>query len=263
MYVSRNPHFSEFSYGYAVTEDLVLSSGATITIAPVFPSLIEENQLGFDAMLDRAGKPLFLQFKLAHRMTGRAQEARKGLISAPFYRMHLRCSRESNQHANLLALEESGEEVFYVAPRFHLTEQLNEAYQLRQVWARSFQLAPSCIGDLDEGPHHVSFTEQGEWIVLSEHPRRRGSSIPPRDFLKRWEMSIAEAHVPIRQAIERVDFNVMRALKQRQRFAVAWANIDTGPIERLSPLHRVAYLARHFFDAQFFLATQKDTPAAG
>ncbi|HEB70266.1 MAG TPA: hypothetical protein ENI88_11700 [Desulfobulbus sp.] len=41
-----NPDFSEFSYGYAVTEELVTAMKAAVVAAPVFPSLYEEGKKG-------------------------------------------------------------------------------------------------------------------------------------------------------------------------------------------------------------------------
>lgn len=62
------PWFSEFSYGYAVTEDIVRSSGP-LKAAPAFPSLQEEGSRGgFDVKLDLPASPLFLQFKLSDCM---------------------------------------------------------------------------------------------------------------------------------------------------------------------------------------------------
>jgi hypothetical protein len=259
MYVPRNPYFSEFSYGFAVTENLVTNPASRISVAPVFPSLIEENQVGFDVMLQRPGKPLFLQFKLAHQMTARAFEVKAGHFGAPFFRMYLRCNRESNQHANLLALEASGEEVLYVAPKFHTVEQLNEAYQLRRVWERSLQLAPSAIGALDQASHHIGFTDLGDWQVFSEEPHLRGKAKPAQEVIKSWEISVQElSRQPLRATLARVDAHVMTVLKERQVFEKAWAQVDITPIERdLSPLQRVAYFARHFFDLQLFVATER------
>lgn len=64
------PNISEFSYGYALTDELVHASGITITGAPVFPSLYSEGQAGggWDVRIDRPGVPLFLQFKLSDKM---------------------------------------------------------------------------------------------------------------------------------------------------------------------------------------------------
>lgn len=73
--------FSEFSYGYCLTEDLIVGLGIALTAAPVFPSFIEEGQpgVGYDVRFDRPGTPLILQFKLVHQMVrGNANEAKKG-----------------------------------------------------------------------------------------------------------------------------------------------------------------------------------------
>jgi len=85
MYIPRNPYFSEFSYGYALTDNLVAGQGSSVAVAPIFPSLIEEGQVGFEVLIARPSIPLFLQFKLAHRMTRRsASEAQAGDLDPPF-----------------------------------------------------------------------------------------------------------------------------------------------------------------------------------
>jgi len=40
------PDFSEFSYGYAVTEEIVTANKATLVAAPLFPSLYKEGKTG-------------------------------------------------------------------------------------------------------------------------------------------------------------------------------------------------------------------------
>jgi hypothetical protein len=72
--------FSEFSYGYAVTEDIIHHFGRP-TIAPIFPNLSVEGKLGYDLKLDVPGQPLFLQFKLSDCLvTARPHEAQSGLL---------------------------------------------------------------------------------------------------------------------------------------------------------------------------------------
>src|SRR5687767_9944038 len=95
------PTISEFSYGFAITSELVHIGGG-VTAAPVFPSLIAEGQQGggWDVRLDRPGVPLFLQFKLCDSMTrGTCREAQVAGFNVPCYRMHLRSARVSEQHA--------------------------------------------------------------------------------------------------------------------------------------------------------------------
>jgi hypothetical protein len=65
--------FTEFSYGFAITHELVLQNSGSVFAAPEFPSLIREGQVGggYDVRLD-FGNWLFLQFKLSEYMQGGA-----------------------------------------------------------------------------------------------------------------------------------------------------------------------------------------------
>ena len=110
------PQISEFSYGYALTDELIHWHGTNLTAAPIFPSLYQEGQPrgGYDLMLQRLGLPLFLQFKLADCMVLRnAQEVKDHIFHVPYYRMHLRPTKHSSQHEMLLSLENQGNEVYY------------------------------------------------------------------------------------------------------------------------------------------------------
>lgn len=125
------PDFSEFSYGYAVTEELVSQDTASVIAAPVFPSLYAEGRKGggYDVKIPLVGTPVFLQFKLSEQLQRtNAKEHRAGLLSVPYLRMHLRPTRHSDQHNLLLALESSEEAVFYVAPEFVRPDELNSHY---------------------------------------------------------------------------------------------------------------------------------------
>ncbi len=266
MYVPRNPYFSEFSYGYALTENLVTGQGSTVMIAPIFPSLIEEGQAGFDVLISRPSIPMFLQFKLAHQMTRKtAWEAQRGDFDPPFYRMHLRCTAQSNQHSLLLALEEEGDnEVLYAAPAFHTRAQLNEAYSQGDVWNRSFTLKPSQIGPLTAEDHHVAFQFPGRWRTYSEEPDgRKRETNDPRKIIAHLESVLKERKPPpLKSRIEQMDASLLTIVRERQKQVAEWRGVDMAPVEqRMSPLRRVSYLAGHFFDCQFFVAAQKVSSA--
>jgi hypothetical protein len=59
------PTVSEFSYGFALTNELIGLAGEPIRIAPLFPSLVEEGRTGdgYDVNPEVPGFPLFLQFE--------------------------------------------------------------------------------------------------------------------------------------------------------------------------------------------------------
>lgn len=155
------PNISEFSYGYALTEELVKGVGTKITSAPVFPSLYQEGKKGggWDLKLKKGGIPLFIQFKLSHYLkNSNAKERKSGIFSSPYYRMYIRPINHSKQHELLLDLERSGNEVYYSAPAFHEPKELDYAYLKKIVKNKSIWIKPTDIGDItDTNEHYVVF----------------------------------------------------------------------------------------------------------
>lgn len=168
------PDISEFSYGYALTETLIATIPRPLRVAPVFPSLIEEGKKGgYDVKLPFEGFPLFLQFKLSDPMKrSSCFESQSGVLHPPFFRMHLRPTRHSKQHPLLLSLEASGAAVFYAAPYFSQTAELNKFYLERTVAGNSIFFKPSEIGTLpDDGDHHIAFARGKPAYLCSAEPR--------------------------------------------------------------------------------------------
>jgi hypothetical protein len=164
---------SEFSYGFALTNEIV--GWTTLKTTPIFPSLIEEGKKGggYDVQLDMPGVMLYLQFKRAHCMTRRsAREIKnhKSTLSVPFYRFHITDSSYSDQHAMLLELDDGTSEVFYVAPRFHKYSEINDAWAAKSVANRSIFVRPTMIGDLDAGPHHVAYDATRAYLCSIPKP---------------------------------------------------------------------------------------------
>ena len=259
--------FSEFSYGYCLTEDLVVGQGLPITAAPVFPSLIDEGQpgVGYDVRFDLPGTPLFLQFKLVHQMVKRsANEAKRGHFQPPFYRMHLRSSRISDQHESLLSLEQAGNDVFYVAPAFHTTTALNTAYAQRRVWDRSFRIRPALLGPLpDDNTHHVSFRQaSGAWRFYSDDPSREGRAPNTEEIVEALQRRIAErGKRNLHSQIADLDASLQTIVKRRNIERNERERIDIQELgEQIDPLRRVAYIARQFFDCQMLFVTMRDVP---
>lgn len=79
-------------------------------------------------------------------------------MPVPYYRVHLRPARHSDQHQLLLDLENSGESVFYIAPEFHLPAELNQHYLSQSVVGNSAAFSPKDIGPLpDPYDHYLAF----------------------------------------------------------------------------------------------------------
>lgn len=184
------PLLSEFSFGYALTEELASGAFGQLVGAPIFPSLIQEGQAGggYDLQLPLVGAPLFLQFKLSDCMVYRSANE-WGLFNQSYYRMHLRPARHSDQHALLRTLQDSGEEVYYVAPYFHTTEELNTHYSLRSVADNSIWFRPSDIGPLPDDDDHYIVFERNHPVAYfcSKDPRPLKAKLDKSSVARRQE----------------------------------------------------------------------------
>lgn len=260
-----SPDISEFSYGYALTETLISAVPFPIRAAPIFPSLIDEGKPGggYDVEIPFAGFPLFLQFKLSHKMVrDSAFEAQQGLMTTPFYRMHLRPTKHSQQHPMLLALEASGAAVFYAAPHFDTPAELNDAYVSGQVVQRSVFFRPSEIGALpDDRDHHVTFKDGHPVYLCSDDPRMfREDGTSRGQFLDdlaegywRYER-IHPKDESVRSWNER-----LIAIVEKHRWHFRWYGDNTANVLRnRRPINTLAYLARTFFGCNVLVVAPKE-----
>lgn len=252
------PNISEFSYGYALTEDLIRWVGTPITAAPVFPSLLEEGKLGggYDLKLDFSGIPLFIQFKLSNYMKNRNTiEFEERLFSSPYYRMHVRSSRYSLQHELLLDLEKNGSEVYYAAPAFHEAGELNDAYINKAVLERSIFIRPSAIGLLDNKEHHVAFQLSGSAYLLSRNPKL--ITVLTNHMFERHIVELPQKDFDHNQVFFNDLGRTMMQIVRRYFKSRDLINVDLNAISDLQPIQRISYLSRFLFGCEMFMIRNK------
>jgi hypothetical protein len=188
--------FSEFSYGYALIQEIQRLYVKPLKCAPIFPSLQDEGTKGYDVELrmrglkpNSPGIPLFLQFKLSERIERRFKGRTDDLYyDPPFYRVKLR-TRRPNQHELLVRLQRRGKEVYYAAPAFHKTTELNKNFSDDNVFGNSIFVKPSSLGKFPEGePHHFSFASASDPIV------RRFSERKPTEVKVIRGRTLVESH---------------------------------------------------------------------
>lgn len=171
--------YSEFSFGYAFTENLVRSSATGPATTPHFPSLQDEGQLGFDVKVDVGGAPLFLQYKLPEPMlrSTAAEISKHGLdrfgLSVPFLRMAVTRRDASRQHKLLVELaQDDPGSVFYAMPRMENLEAFNRAYGSLAVHRRSVLFSPKQMGFLpDDDQHTVAYDLNRRLAWFCSEPR--------------------------------------------------------------------------------------------
>jgi hypothetical protein len=247
------PDISEFSYGFALTRELIDISEPPLRAAPVFPSLVQEGRAGYDVELDIPGFPLFLQFKRSDCMVSRnAFEASPPWnFVPPFYRMQITERSRSAQHELLLDLDAAPNIVLYAAPLFHTVQELNDAYKKVIVSKRSFYISPGKIGRLDAERHHIAFDDR-RYLLCSE-PRMiegiRGEEF--RQVLNHRLRSDDRpfGHGPLDESLALVE----QILRGRDLFP-GLDDADGGVPERIDPrLQRLAGYALRYFNALLFV----------
>lgn len=250
------PDISEFSYGYALTEELASGPLGPLTAAPVFPSLLQEGRTGggFDVKLPFSGVPLFLQFKVSHWME-RSLALEWSLMGGPYYRMHLRSLRHSRQHNLLRELESAGRIVYYAAPMFHEAAVLNDAYLGRQVVAMSAFFRPNDIGALDDGHHYVVYRPDTPlaW-VCSYEPREcplLGGTAWPKYL---YEQMIACRPTDAAELVDSMNKLIGISVRERDRLS-SWLAQRFGNDANAAQSAAAALLARTYLGSQLVFLT--------
>ena len=240
--------FSEFSFAYALTEGLVTYQRPPYPIVPpYFPTLYEENRVGYDVVLSQPCCLLFLQFKLCE---GMVRETAKEIavdslpLATPFLRMKLMPSKRSPQHRLLLELERKDERVFYAAPRLYKYSDFSRCYRDRRIVQNSAFIMPSDIGYLpDDNEHHVSFEKSADIGWLLSEPVEVDRILAGDGLIER----IMEDLKDERSARERGHIAVERMLTVLAEHEIR--EDGTTDEDDDMPFRRLAFLARQHFDA--------------
>src|SRR5260370_3446978 len=199
--------FSEFTYSFALINEMVTLGNPPLVSVPVFPSLIQEGRAtgGYDVMLDRPGRPLFVEFSLSKHIRGRrAREFQQGFFRSSFYRMYVRARRSSRQHELLLNLEQSNQgSVFYCGPAFHTLLELNLHYERRDIARYSRFIKPSTLPPIaDDEEHWLSFREARGGPVAFFSTEGIKLEVDERPFLERLQEDLLRSEeMPLRETI--------------------------------------------------------------
>lgn len=252
------PLISEFSYGYALTEQLVSLNRSRIKVAPVFPSLYKEGKdgYGYDVSIQWGSIPVFLQFKLSDYMTGRSnsEEIKQGLFKGSFYRMHLRSRKHSRQHDLLLKLEKKKTHVYYVTPLFYTLEELNDYYVNNQIIANSTFITPHSIGMIkDDDNHHISFQEAGKPFYIFSEPRELGRLPSFETFFERINLRLES--IILENIWQETTEDMLEILLEYQIINEQNRGLIIEIISNRSSIQKVAYLAQAFFESQLFIVS--------
>jgi hypothetical protein len=171
--------YTEFSFGYAFTENLIRSSPKAPNGAPVFPNLVQEATLGYDVNINLPGLPFFFQYKLPELMkrntAAEISTHKLSNLSIPFFRMPLMRRDLSQQHQRLIEWEKKFPgTVLYATPCLHSLEEFNLEYGAARVHERSVFFSPIEIGPLTHSPWSAFGNISTEpFAVYDRYPAQR------------------------------------------------------------------------------------------
>ncbi|MEQ4488140.1 MAG: hypothetical protein AAC993_04860 [Dehalococcoides mccartyi] len=252
--------FSEFSYGYALTEEIASGKLGPLIGCPIFPSLRSEGNIGggYDVKIPLVGMPLFLQFKLSHYLSrSNAKEWRD--FSRPYYRFYLRPSKYSIQHKLLIDLSHI-HEVYYAAPEFHKNSELSDAYINHQVFEKTAFLDPKDIGYLpDDNLHYIVFCKYNKWAYLhSDDIQRVGPLIFGKTFWETQSLKINDRKTKIDENFfENLTLGMISMIKNNtyefHQLQVLQTEAQNKGRNLREKAQFLAYISRVYFDAELFI----------
>ena len=190
------PSFSESSFAFAFTENLLHGGLLTGSAAPRFLSTYAEG-MGehWDAHIPTHPVAFFFQFKIPDVLQRGRMLKNFVPLRSPFYRMNLRSENGYAQHHGLRRLEHDGENVYYVCPRFHEGDDFNALYGLKIVPQRSAWFRPSQATPPDYlGPHGIVYDIAGhDWEIRSPKRIPRQDPIDYPSFVFAWNRAVDSA----------------------------------------------------------------------
>ena len=207
--------YTEFSYGYGFTENLIRAAAQSPTAAPQFPNLVQEAQLGYDVRVDMPACPLFFQFKLPELMVRDTafEISQHGLsLSCNFFRMPLMRRDLSNQHQVLIQLEDSNAGlVHYASPMLEDIQEFNDAYNVGAIHQHTAFFSPQDIGPLpDDKKHTVSYNVAATSAWFCSNPQK----VVLRQFKHLLQKATAKFEQPEFAQLEQVANRTSGALRE-------------------------------------------------
>ena len=130
--------FYEFEFTVAFIHDYLKKNEAKGQQAIVgMPTPMEEAHVGYDAKIATNGHVRFFQFKRPHYLQAGNGLQGEYYPDQPYYRINITPNEQSEQHNLIVNLAQSGAEVYYIAPKFHDSRQLDAHRSADQIMEQS------------------------------------------------------------------------------------------------------------------------------
>jgi hypothetical protein len=259
------PHFSEFSFGFALSFEIANAFRPWFLGVPTFPSLVEERERGYDVKFPLVGTPVFLQFKLSEFMKSRRAKYWPN-HGSPFYRMAIYKRRASNQHNRLKELSNFEPEVYYAAPAFHKEDRFQRLFASNEIISATAFIPVRGLPPItDNLQHYVTFCDSGLPPLFQWHSNE-STPIEEASMGREWLESLHRRIEKPRDLGERFFLQlrtilykiIVETANRRQiQMGLDW-NFPLGRSdEPRSVFREIGFLLATYFGVQMFLLTRE------
>jgi len=170
---------SEFTFGFGFLSEQTQRHWKDLRVAPVLPSLQQEQHEGWDAQLPLTAADYYYQFKLSDYLERtNAKFITDGTYTAPHYRIALHKRNWNQQHQRLKVHSTKNPNTYYVAPEFYSVGAFNSAFLNKQLLNRS-RLIPlgDCKYIADNEQHYITFRSGSPTWTFHSDPETHGTSV--------------------------------------------------------------------------------------
>lgn len=162
---------SEFTFGFGFLSEQTRRHWANLRVAPILPSLQQEQHEGWDAHLPLAATDYYYQFKLSDYLErSNSKYIKDRIYAGAYYRFGLHRRNQNQQHQRLKLHSIHNPNTYYVAPEFHSMAAFNSAFLSQQLLQRSRLIPLSDCKHVNDGEQHYITFQHGSarWRFHSE-----------------------------------------------------------------------------------------------
>ncbi|MDB6016526.1 MAG: hypothetical protein JWR19_1015 [Pedosphaera sp.] len=170
---------SEFTFGFGFLSEQTQRHWTNLRVAPVLPSLQQEQHEGWDAHLPLTAADYYYQFKLSDYLEhANSKFIAKGIYPGAYYRIALHRRNWNQQHQRLKIHSIKNPNTYYVAPEFHNIAAFNSAFMSKQL-LNSSRLIPlaDCKNIADNNQHYITFRYGAPTWKFHSDPETHETSI--------------------------------------------------------------------------------------
>lgn len=253
--------YTEFSFGFGIAHEIQNILHSISLCAPVFPSLLDERDVGWDVNFRISGRSLFLQFKRSDALTRRTAK-QWPVFNSSFYRFPVYRRIESPQHNLLVRLAKSQPHVYYCAPLFYKDGDFNSYFMQKSLLDYSLFIPCKGLPELtDDDQHYIAYNATGRAYFCSQ-PSQIPDADLGRSFVHQFATTLgfeemATDHTITMKTLGELWDHMFNLVAQSGHFhRQALSSVTPDLNEPTSLIRAIRLVSRTYFGAEWMVITR-------